>query len=227
MLEGGFELDLWEHTRTGWPSTYWYRLDRFVSLPDDLVIATTEVGLPGVLAPRKTIVDLAGLNDSQFAGIFLDRAPVRTLSPDLLYMPHPNYVEMNRAIEERLDAEGYDFYTARELDVDFGLAIRRDSRHYDAMRRIVGMATGAGGRGGGFAAVTGPQACTRGAGHQLGESEDPPVHAGNATLGEVPGDALAEDPHGSSSPKVSVPSTSSGKTSAARVAGLLARARAR
>ena len=61
-------------------------------------------------------------------------------------MPHPNYVEMNRAIEERLDAEGYDFYTARELDVDFGLAIRRDSRHYDAMRRIVGMATGAGGR---------------------------------------------------------------------------------
>jgi hypothetical protein len=53
---------------------------------------------------------------------------------------------MTRAIEERLETEGYDFYTARELHMDFfGLAIRRDSRHYDAMKRIVEMEPGAGG----------------------------------------------------------------------------------
>jgi hypothetical protein len=149
VLEGGCcELDLQEHTRTGWPSEYWYRLDRFVSLPDDLVIAATEVGLPGVLAPRKTIVDLAGLNESQFARHpFSAERLFARYRPDLLYMPHPNYAEMNRAIEERLDAEGYDFHTARELDVDFGVAIRRDSRHYDAMRRIVAMESGTEGGG--------------------------------------------------------------------------------
>ena len=202
VLEGGCcDLDHSEHTRTGWPSTYWYRLDRFASLPDDLVIATTEVGLPGVLAPRKTIVDLAGLNDSHFARQpFSAERLFARYRPDLIYMPHPNYVEMNRAIEERLDAEGYDFYTARELDVDFGLAIRRDSRHYDAMRRIVEMETGAGG-----AAAVSPAASPEydpssehvdeGAQPHLGESEDPPVQAGNVTLGEVAGDALAEDPH--------------------------------
>jgi hypothetical protein len=148
VLEGRCcDLDVWRLARTGWPSTYWYRLDRFVSLPDDLVIATTEVGLPGVLAPRKTIVDLAGLNERQFARepFSAERLFARH-RPDLLYLPHPNYVEMTRAIEERLETEGYDFYTARELHMDFfGLAIRRDSRHYDAMKRIVEMEPGAGG----------------------------------------------------------------------------------
>jgi hypothetical protein len=142
VVEGGCcELDIWRHTRTGWPHEYWYRLDLFAPLPDDLVIATTEVGLPGVLAPGKTIVDLAGLNESHFARqpFSAERLFARH-RPDLVYMPHPNYVEMNRAIEERLETEGYDFYTAHELHTDFGVAIRRDSRHYDAMTRIVAMA---------------------------------------------------------------------------------------
>jgi hypothetical protein len=140
------ELDLLRHTRTGWPSEYWYRLDLFAPLPDDLVIATTEVGLPGVLAPRKTIVDLAGLNESEFARQpFSAERLFERHRPDLLYMPHPNYAEMSRSIEQRLETEGYDLYTAHQLDTDFGVAIRRDSRHYDAMRRILGMAPGAGG----------------------------------------------------------------------------------
>ena len=48
-------------------SSYWFRLDQFSRLPDDLVMATTEVGLPAALNPGKTIVDLAGLNETAFA----------------------------------------------------------------------------------------------------------------------------------------------------------------
>ena len=145
VLEGTWcPLDVWAFTRTDWPSTTWYRLDLFAPLPDDLVIATTEVGLPGVLAPRKTIVDLAGLNESAFARQpFSAERLFAHHRPDLVYMPHEHYVEMNRAIEERLETEGYDFYTKRELHMDrFGLAIRRNSRHYGAMKRIVEMAPG-------------------------------------------------------------------------------------
>jgi hypothetical protein len=120
-------------------------LDRFARLPDDLVIATTEVGLPGVLAPRKTVVDLAGLNEREFATRpFSAERLFARYRPDLVYMPHRNYAEMARAIEKRLESEGYDLYTARQLGMDdFGLAIRRDSRHYEAMREIVGMEPGA------------------------------------------------------------------------------------
>jgi hypothetical protein len=38
-----------------------------VGLPDDFVIATTEVGYVGALNPHKTIIDLAGLNSLAFA----------------------------------------------------------------------------------------------------------------------------------------------------------------
>jgi hypothetical protein len=78
----------------------WFALDRLKELPDDLVIATTEVGHPGALLPGKAIVDLAGLNDTRLARKGLDPAELfRRRPPDWIYLPHGDYREFAEAIE--------------------------------------------------------------------------------------------------------------------------------
>jgi hypothetical protein len=118
----------------------WFKLDEFSRLPDDLVMATTEIGLPAALNPRKRIVDLAGLNEPALARdgvsilfvIYRDR-------PDLIYLPHPDYRDM---IAQLLHDPGfrttYEVLDARALGAVMGLALRRASTHYGAMRAIVG-----------------------------------------------------------------------------------------
>ena len=133
------ELDLARHATTEGPRGYWYGIDRFLRLPNDLVIATTEVGMPSMLAPRKTIIDLAGLNETDFAK--RPFSPERLFSrhkPDLIYLPHSVYVNMNRALLTSPEIAAYDVYSRAELGTkDFGLAIRRDSKHYEAMKAIM------------------------------------------------------------------------------------------
>jgi hypothetical protein len=78
----------------------WFALDRLKELPDDLVIATTEVGHPGALLPGKAIVDLAGLNDTRLARKGLAPAELfRRRPPDWIYLPHGDYREFAEAIE--------------------------------------------------------------------------------------------------------------------------------
>lgn len=78
----------------------WFALRRLRELPDDLVIATTEVGHPGALLPGKTIVDLAGLNDPMLTRSGLRSAEIfRHRPPDWIYLPHADYREFRRAIE--------------------------------------------------------------------------------------------------------------------------------
>ena len=118
---------------------YWARLDQFSALPDDLVIATTEVGFPGALNPKKVIVDLAGLNERRFAMQPLSAERLfAAYRPDLIYMPHPHYVEMTKSIEAHPDfKKDYEVFSSRQVGASqFGLAIRKDSPHYAAMRTI-------------------------------------------------------------------------------------------
>ncbi len=119
---------------------YWYRLDRFSSLPDSLVIATTEVGRPAAMNPRKTIVDLSGLNETDFAhsGFSADLL-FENYEPDLVYMPHPHYADMSKQIlEHPYFKEKYEYFTTEMLErARMGVAIRRDSIHYHALRRIL------------------------------------------------------------------------------------------
>lgn len=133
------QLDVRRHATTDGPQGYWYALDRFMKLPDDLVVATTEVGMPGVLAPKKVIVDLAGLNETEFAKKPFSAERLFTrYQPDLIYMPHSVYVTMNKDILAAPQFKGYDYYPRAELKTkDFGLAIRRDSKHYAAMAAIM------------------------------------------------------------------------------------------
>ncbi|MGB8648191.1 MAG: hypothetical protein WCF84_23340, partial [Anaerolineae bacterium] len=49
-----------------WPYE-WAGLETLSKLPDDMVIATTEIGVLSAANPRKTVVDMAGLNETGFA----------------------------------------------------------------------------------------------------------------------------------------------------------------
>jgi hypothetical protein len=122
----------------------WFGLTRFSQLPDDLVIATTEVGHPAALNPNKRIVDLAGLNETRFAheGFSADR--LFAMQPDVIYLPHPDYQEMNAALRTHpVLRDDYRVYTKADLGLGgyayttLDLALRKSSRHYAELERIV------------------------------------------------------------------------------------------
>jgi hypothetical protein len=117
----------------------WYRLDEVSALPDDLVIATTEIGLPAVLNPRKTIVDLSGLNTPAIARHgFSAETLFRAVQPDIFYMPHADNRRMDEAIRTHPYFEAnYDYWPAQQLGTLLGVAIHRRSPHYAALRAIV------------------------------------------------------------------------------------------
>ncbi len=133
------KFDLDAHAATDGPRSYWFRVDEFRALPSDLVVATTEVGMIGILHPDKQVIDLAGLNEPRFAFAPLDPGVLLgEMKPDLLYMPHQDYGPMVEAIENHpLFAENY-FYLdkTRARTRNFGVAFRRDSPHFEAMKAI-------------------------------------------------------------------------------------------
>lgn len=126
-----------DYRRRGY--TYWFRLDAFSALPDDLVMATTEVGIPAAMNPQKTIVDLSGLNETNFVrnGFSADYL-FQNYQPDLIYMPHPHY---QRTIEQISGhphfVQSYEYFPASVLGVKMGVALKRDSRYHSEMRAIV------------------------------------------------------------------------------------------
>lgn len=134
-----WRFQLREHSRGEGAQGGWFAIDKLLSLPDDLVVATTEVGLPGVLAPDKAIVDMAGLHERAFAQQPFDpEAMFGTYRPDLIYMPHPHYTRMVEALHESPGMKSYEVFSKVQLRTrDFGVALRRDSPHYPAMRAIV------------------------------------------------------------------------------------------
>ena len=124
-------LDRWQRT--------WVGLDQFSTLPDDLVIATTEVGLPGAMNLRKTIIDMAGLQDTSFAhtSFSADRLFSRD-RPDLIYMPHTHYKRITREVEDhQVFKEDYEFFPPQRFNANFGVAVRKDSPYYSPMHSIL------------------------------------------------------------------------------------------
>ena len=117
----------------------WFGLESFSRLPDDLVIATTEVGHVAALNPGKSIVDLSGLNDT---GLALGRTSVHELldrrRPDLVYVPHDDYRRLRAEIlDDPGFTDGYEYFPPETLGPYWlGVALRRGSRHYAAMREI-------------------------------------------------------------------------------------------
>lgn len=129
--------------RTAYDNHYidsWYGLDDLSQLNDNIVIATTEVGLPSVMNPNKSIIDLAGLNDPEyinntfFADTLLNQAPY----PDWIYMPFPHYETMWYSIYDYPNFQTeYYFFSAQTLGTSMDVAIRRASPYYLDMLEIL------------------------------------------------------------------------------------------
>jgi hypothetical protein len=121
-------------------SWYWYKLDQFSNLPDDLVIATTEVGRPAALNPGKMIVDMAGLNETWIIKHgFSARMFFSKYRPDLIYLPHDGYPEVRHELfSDPIFKNEYEVFAADRLGTEFGLAIRRSSPYYEKMRHVLG-----------------------------------------------------------------------------------------
>ncbi|MDI3282679.1 hypothetical protein [Polyangium sp. 15x6] len=132
-------FDMQKHVLEQGPQGYWFKLDRFAALPDDTVIATTEVGLLGALNSTKTVVDLAGLNEPRFAHSRFSAETLFTVwKPDIIYMPHPDYEEMTEGIQRHPALADYDVYTKGQIQTSsFGVAIRKSSKYHAQMDAIV------------------------------------------------------------------------------------------
>ncbi|MEM7530784.1 MAG: hypothetical protein AAF639_01295 [Chloroflexota bacterium] len=117
----------------------WFALDQLAALPADITMATTEIGLVAAMNPHKTLIDLAGLNDSDIAhhGFSAERL-LQTHQPDFIYLPHPHYQEMRTEIlnNQRFQEE-YVYFSAEELNALMDIAIHTKSKYYTQMLQIV------------------------------------------------------------------------------------------
>jgi hypothetical protein len=95
------------------------------ALPPGAVVAASEVGYIGAIAPKVTVIDLVGLNDTRIGlhGFSMDQLLER--APDLIWMPHTDYTGLRAAILS--DPRLYEQYVVVADAFNFGIAIRRSS----------------------------------------------------------------------------------------------------
>jgi hypothetical protein len=77
-------------------------------LPEPLHIYHSEIGVPGVLFPRSTITDFAGLmhKDVALHGFDVD-GRCSADRPEVIFMPHKVYIPLRRRVEESACARNY------------------------------------------------------------------------------------------------------------------------
>lgn len=117
----------------------WPFLNEFVYLGDSLRMASTELGILGAMAPRNVIDDLSGLHDLETAryGLDPDRL-LREQRPDLIYMPHPDYVELIAELHaDSTFRQQYVEYPADSIHAWLGVALRKESSYFVQMEDIV------------------------------------------------------------------------------------------
>jgi hypothetical protein len=94
-------------------------------LPPGAKIAASEVGYLGAHAPRATIIDTAGLNDTEIALHGFSMAALLARQPDIIWMPHPDYTyQRGLMLSAPALLEQYDVYAGA---ANYGLAVRKDS----------------------------------------------------------------------------------------------------
>ncbi|HRF94367.1 MAG TPA: hypothetical protein PLZ51_04195, partial [Aggregatilineales bacterium] len=130
---------LYQHETAYYPphDARWYKLAQFADV-DTITVATTEVGAVAVANFSWRVIDLAGLNDTRFAleGFSAD-VLLNEYRPDLLYLPYPDYIEMIEAIVIHPNfARDYTYFTAGQIRLPMGVAIRNDSPAYEQLMTI-------------------------------------------------------------------------------------------
>ncbi len=130
---------LYVHQATYYPphDARWYKLAQFADI-DNITVATTEVGAVAVANFSWRVIDLAGLNDTRFAlEGFSATVLLDDYRPDLLYLPYPDYIEMIESIiTHPTFLRDYTYFTAGQIRLPMGVAIRNDSPAYTDLMQI-------------------------------------------------------------------------------------------
>jgi hypothetical protein len=93
-------------------------------LPQGTLLAASEHGLVAARNPHLRILDLVGLHDPEIAHHGLRGDYLKRRAPDLIWLPHPDYVGLRRQIfDSATFREDYVFLPAA---FSYGLAVRRD-----------------------------------------------------------------------------------------------------
>ncbi|HVZ76245.1 MAG TPA: hypothetical protein VG934_03210 [Candidatus Paceibacterota bacterium] len=114
----------------------WPCLDAVDALPPTASVATTEVGLPGVLAPFRPIIDLAGLNDTQIS--LREATPadrIKEEKVDVVYLPTEYYYPVMRSaiLAQPWFTTDYTIYPATSTGGFPDVAVRKGSLAADPM----------------------------------------------------------------------------------------------
>ena len=117
---------------------YWPRLLELQKVEGDFSIATTEVGMPAVLFPCHVIHDISGLNAAKLIAEGLNAETImRYCQADLLLLPHPNYVRLNRELQaSQAFQTAYIQIPAAKFEAELAVAIKKDSPFRDALLAV-------------------------------------------------------------------------------------------
>lgn len=107
-------------------------------LPEGAVVAASEVGYIGSVAPQIEIVDLVGLNDTHIGRTGLGMGYLLGFKPDIIWFPHGDYTGLRAKILS--DPRLYQRYVVIAGAFNYGFAIRRDSPYRAAIERDVAAA---------------------------------------------------------------------------------------
>jgi hypothetical protein len=130
-------LALYEQGSYG--KTRWPCLDVWAALPNDASIATTEIGMPAVLAPEKFLEDISGLqsNDIALHHVPFDQAIIDH-KIDIVYLPTEQYYPELRA--EILSSPAFQqqykiYYRGDPFQLD--VAVRNDSPYAATLEKCL------------------------------------------------------------------------------------------
>jgi hypothetical protein len=101
--------------------------DVAAKLPSSAVLAASEVGYLGASAPEVRLIDLVGLNDTEFGRNGFSLNGLLERAPDVIWLPHSDYTGLRADI--LTDPRFHIRYQLIVGAFNYGLAIRRDSSH--------------------------------------------------------------------------------------------------
>jgi hypothetical protein len=108
------------------------------ALPAGSIVAASEVGYIGSVAPDIAIIDLVGLNDTKIGRSGLSIDYLLSAQPDIIWLPHREYTGLRSRLLS--DARLYDRYIVIAGAFNYSVAIRRDSPRRAAIEQRVATA---------------------------------------------------------------------------------------
>jgi hypothetical protein len=111
----------------------------WAALPNDASVATTEIGMPSVIAPDKYLQDISGLqsNDITLARMPFDQAIIYR-KIDIVYLPYEQYYPELRTeiLSSPAFQQQYKFYYRGDPD-QLDVAVRNDSPYAATLEKCL------------------------------------------------------------------------------------------